>query len=415
MRGIFHTLILVMGLVFAAQLLNAWGTCDVHAFFRWGREARESGYVAGYRGGTKLYPPLTALVNGVAVRWLQVGVRDDHAAVKRSIGLALVVGVGVVLVWTRRIWVAALFIWGMMLEGAAHGYTDAYYVPFLMVAVWAVARGRLVVFSVCYTVACLFKQLPLVLGPVLMVYAVKAGGGVLDWSIKVVLPALVILLVVFSVYGPEAFETPFVRAIDECLSGNCLNANWVYAWYARAVEPKLWGGLNDGSDARFPAGGVRIVRARRWAGQSWGMPLSLFWVFYAGAMVAAVVRDRSDRDVLLCAFLGYLSYVMFAPGVHENHWVNAVWLAVLLIWTGREFLWPGLCVIVMGNLNLLAFYGLDGSPTDQTISRPLFGLDLSAVLAAVFVVCFVAVYAYCLRAKRTSWALYCGVARQTLE
>jgi hypothetical protein len=80
--------------------------------------------------------------------------------------------------------------------------------------------------------------------------------------------------------------------------------------------------------------------------------------------------------------MGYASYYIFSFGVHENHFILATIMALLLYLYKRTpyTLWLLVGVEVVNFLNMFLFYGILGEPI---VPRILFGIDLSMLLAGI--------------------------------
>ena len=110
--------------------------------------------------------------------------------------------------------------------------------------------------------------------------------------------------------------------------------------------------------------------------------------------------EKTYVNLLLFSLSGFMTYVMFNAGVHENHWFVAVILAFLLISHCRtQEHWAIVAMIaVMANLNLFIFYGVTGT----TVQSRVVGVDLSIILAILYAVAWVLVVAYTWRVSQLS-------------
>jgi len=100
-------------------------------------------------------------------------------------------------------------------------------------------------------------------------------------------------------------------------------------------------------------------------------------------------RHKTFENLLLFSLLGYWAYFTLNTGVHENHLFIGMILAILLAWQNRKHLLTMLMVIMIENINLIVFNGLDG--VENEFSRVVSGVD-TALLIAIFNVLTFAAY-----------------------
>jgi hypothetical protein len=110
----------------------------------------------------------------------------------------------------------------------------------------------------------------------------------------------------------------------------------------------------------------------------------MFLVLYA--YILARVPGRGYTGLLRVSLCAYTGYIAFVVGVHENHAVLLVVLSALL--AAEERRWRlFLAVAAFANVNLLLFYGLDGSPADWPLRVPLtLAIAAVAVGGAMFMI-----------------------------
>jgi hypothetical protein len=217
-------------------------------------------------------------------------------------------------------------------------------------------------FTVLFVTSCLIKWQPLILAPFLLVFVVQAytSGA---WSTRaksllrtVVLPALLVLVPVFLLFGP-----PMLAALGVALTrvphsgGYALNLNWIVIHTLGQVT-SVTGPIGKG----------------------------LFAVFF-GLTLAAFARSKKTLENLwLLTLVGYVTYFTLSTGAHENHLFFAAVLALLLYSANQQYLYTMLFAVISANVNLFLFGGISGV---QPIPRSV-GIDLSLALAAVNVLWF---------------------------
>ena len=99
--------------------------------------------------------------------------------------------------------------------------------------------------------------------------------------------------------------------------------------------------------------------------------------------------------------LGYLCYFTFYTGVHENHLFLIAILAVVLYWREENWRVNAVILLLMANINLFLFYGVDGH---LHFPRSFARIDIALPLAILNVLFFIylcgAVLAEYFRRKR---------------
>ena len=150
----------------------------------------------------------------------------------------------------------------------------------------------------------------------------------------------------------------------------------------RAVHPQVFGGLNNGN-AEF----VRTTDLHYTL-----LPRILFYGFYVAALVATFRRRKTFANVLRFALIGYFAYFTFNTGVHENHLFLAVIAALAFYWQDASQAAVLTGIVLLANLNLILFYGLDGS--GYRFSRLLGGIDLALPLSVLTVMFFLVTFGW---------------------
>lgn len=370
----------------APLFLRLPGTVDMSIWLDWLGFLRQHSLVDAYRLAAPDYPPLSFVLLWLVDRAGSALGLSAFAALKLSLLLALWLTSALVLVWTRRPALAALAQLALVLNAVAHGYLDVYGAPFLLMSLWALQSGRPRSFAAWLALSALTKWQPLIAAPFLLPCALslfpERTPMLRRWLALALagLTPLVVLLCVFDLEPVRAFGRTLQHPM---LSANALNFDWLYTWMLHLVAPRRFG--------RLAAGRVFIIETRDFAILL--LPRLLFLASYLVALARTWRRPsaRTLEGALPCATLGYLAYFMFNPGVHENHLYLVTVLALASAWLAPHA-WPLLRVwIVFANLNLLLFYGLDG--TGPHVSR-VYGVDLSVPLAALGLALFAWQYWY---------------------
>jgi hypothetical protein len=257
---------------------------------------------------------------------------------------------------------------------------------FLVGALWALYQDRLVLFTVLYCAACLVKWQPLVLAPFLAIYlAAQPGGG--DWrqtlvkrlGLRVMVPGALMALGTVAVFGKPVIAALSIGLSNAFLSGQALNLNWIATWGIRTLDPQWFGGLSNGLIVPIDTPDWHALIGSK----------ILFWLLFAPAVLTFALSKKTFAVLMLFGLCGYLTYFMLNTGVHENHLFLAVILAAVLAWRQQEHLITFAIWALVANVNQLVFYGADGS--GLPFSR-VFGVDITLLLAVVFVALFAVDY-----------------------
>jgi hypothetical protein len=189
---------------------------------------------------------------------------------------------------------------------------------------------------------------------------------------------LVVTLLMFAVYGAQIVLALRRALLHGSLSAQAFNLNWIVQFVLVRAVPDLTTAPDAASEALIVYGPGPAVRVAS------GI---LFPSSYVLCLVQYTRQGRTLVDLLLASLVGFLCYVNFSLGVHENHlFVVMLIAAALLILQsnarGLFMLWA-----LLANLNLVLFYGISGRGLG--FSR-VVGIDSTLLFAAVEVGAFLA-------------------------
>jgi Gpi18-like mannosyltransferase len=376
----------LFAILLAILWLPAAGTTDVKIFLRWEAAAAISVRGSYATFSTFGYPPLGFVFLRGAALIAKALNADLFTGFKLSLLLGLVLTGGLFWLWTRNFYLSLGLFLALLPNSMAYGYTDIYFAPFLVGALWALHKNKLALFTVLYCGACLVKLQPLVLAPYLVIYLLGVQH-IADWrqiaarrlTLRVILPAALMALGTLAIFGKPVVDALSVGLTNPFLSGQALNLNWIVTFGIRALNPQWFGGLSDGL--------IIPIDTQDWHALLWSK--ILFWLLFAPSCLAFARSKKSYDDLILFGLCGYLTYCMLNTGVHENHLFMAVLLAGVLAWRRRENLSTFAIWALVANTNLFVFYGADGS--GLPFSR-VVGVDITLLLALVFVAQFVGYY-----------------------
>jgi len=351
------------------------GTGDMEIWERWISNASRLGVLAGFAENAADYPPGASVVlwiaglTGAALGWASA------AAIKFSLAVFLGATLIAFLAWTRHR-AATLGLWAaLLLNSVALGYLDIYTAPFLVLSLRALSEAKHRWTITWFSVACLVKWQPGLIGPFLLLHVVGTARRPTRQDARRVArllgPAAALVLVVVVAFGIVPVAWAFARSLGHrSLSAEALNLGWVVTW--------LYQGATVGPDALFDRV-VYIARAPSW--MRWTAK-ALFASQFLLVLWHYVRRPATSNRTLAHALMGSLAYLIFNSGVHENHWFVPTLLAVAL--AARDAAWrvPALITGGFASLNLLLFYGFSGQgPGDSRV----IGIDVTVPLAVLAV------------------------------
>jgi hypothetical protein len=192
--------------------------------------------------------------------------------------------------------------------------------------------------------------------------------------LEVVLPAAAVIALVLLVYGTRLLRLALLYAFNQdWLSGDALNFSWIVTHWLHVYDPAQFGPLVDGRADNIIHAPPEVTR--------W--PNLLFWFFYASTLAAFFWRPKTFENMVRYALIGLLVYFSFNVGVHENHLYLPVLLACVLAWLNRRYLLSATFWILMFNMNLILFYGFQGT---LDFNRVIGRVDMALVFSVLIVV-----------------------------
>jgi hypothetical protein len=388
--------------VFLLAFLAGWmftkspGTTDVDIWRSWAKNASEYGLVDGFQANHADYPPLaSAILLGGYRLFDQMGL-TLFEAIKLTILVFLILTTTLFGAWTRDPVLVLIFYASLLLNSVALGYIDIFFAPSLVLALWMLKEKRWGWFSVFYAVSCLTKWQPILIAPFIAVYILGIQHP-REWRsidlkriVLAVFPGLVIFGLILILYQPlpvwQAFQ---VSLSHEYLSGNALNFNWIITHFLRVFRPEMFGGLIDSIANLIITTDPSIT----------AIPRGLFYLTYLATLIAFFLREKRFDTLLAFAICGFFAYYTFNPGVHENHLFLVMVLTAALLLIKPSSWRICLALILINNINLFLFYGIDGT---IHFPRPAFGADIALLLSITNVAFFLYVFISTLFSKDRS-------------
>jgi hypothetical protein len=369
-------LMLAMTLTCYVLLIDSPGTSDVSAFWlRWIDIMRQHDVVEGYALARSDYSPGT-FVCLAAVRWAgEAAGLSTFLTLKIAIVLAVWAGALIYWRWGRNLWHTITFLLALLINSAADGYLDAFFLPPLLLMLWALQTGRLFAAGLFLGVALTFKWQPLLVAPFVLVYACPVDmHDRRSWRRLglLVIGATVPIALEMIVVGVQPLVASFRQATSHAaLSYQALNLNWVIQMALHKAQG--W------------SGPFMVVRPTRVLSRAISAG---FFLTYVGVIALLWRRRHSFTDLLWCAFTGTLAYFTLNLGVHENHLFLAMVMAFCLLAAGapRAAFAAAFCAVSL-NVNLMLFYGLQGTMAVASAFTNAASICVSLINAAFFGLC----------------------------
>jgi len=370
-------LAILVGMIF----LPSPGTADVDFWRFWINNAWTQGVVEGYSANADFYPPLASLFLFCASQIF--GKAGLLGSIKLAIFFFLLLAALVSWLWTRSLTATLVIYFALFLNSVALGYIDIFFAPTLILAFWMLQERRLLWFSVFFTISLLTKWQPIIIAPFIGLYILDIGPGFrwrqVDWRrlvLQLLLPALSLIASVVLIFGAK----PILNALNlsvrnNFLSGNALNLSWIITHFLHVVQPGRYGGLENGMANFIEVTPPEVAR----------IPNLLFYGIFIVSLVFCFLREKTFKNLTLFSILGFLAYCVFKIGVHENHFFTVAVLAGVLFWLDERFRIVAVILMLISNINLFVFYGVDGT---LHFPRTVGALDIALPLAVFNVVFF---------------------------
>jgi hypothetical protein len=383
-------LFLVAGLLICLAFFNSPGTGDRAFWLSWMNGARHAGIFAAYTSfaGQIDYPPLSVVLLGALSHVADILHISDFAALKLSLLLFTLACAITAFLFAqrRRAAVAIAMFLTLVLNAMLEVYIDAYSVLFLLLAVYCFERKHPAAGAAFFAVSCLIKWQPIILTPLVVLYVLPRRPKAVD--LTALLPAALFSLIVFLPYAREMIQAFANGYADLLMSGTALNLNWLIGALmqlhhapdaAVQIVSHVDGSYVYGSNPShsLPATGLYLFL--------FSLSSALRYFCYFTSLYFFYASDRSLLNFIRACIVCFMSYFIFGNGVHENHACVPAVLAVLWFALDRSRYVEATLLAAIFNINLLVFYGFDG--TGLRFS-PIVGMDVTLYLAAFNVILF---------------------------
>jgi len=258
--------------------------------------------------------------------------------------------------------------------GVSLGLLDVLYLFPLTLALWALFKRRVALFSFFFATAVMIKWQPAILAPILLVFLIREVLSCtsrqvrIRMSVEILLPGIAVVLVTVLVFGFSYMTESLTGATQQSMwSGNALNINWLFS--ALTLGPiEGWGSVTY-LYVEEVEGPLPVIM--RWT----------FWIFYVALLVVvARVRSLSFSHLMAALALGVLLYGLIAVGAHSNHMTLVFPIALFLIFRVPELRYQSTLLLAIPLVNIIWDMGLTGT---RLRVPPVGPVDASIPIAVV--------------------------------
>ncbi|MEO7412980.1 MAG: hypothetical protein ABIZ81_06455 [Opitutaceae bacterium] len=349
------------------------GTEDMTVFWiRWSELVAKHGLREGYRQAFTDYPPGVFLIFKIANATLAP--LSQFVLVKGMIVSAVAAGTVVYAAWTRSLgWTVGL-LFALLLSSAILAYIDVLYLAPLFASLWALQIRRLIFASFFFSMAIMLKWQPIIIAPFFIAHAIgfslegaRSYRAWLPLLFRLGAGAAAPIALCLLLVEPAMLWRAFTLATSHpALSLQGLNANWLIELYLYAEQ-----------------GGKHVYDVKASAALS-GTMRALFYFSYVLVFAIFAIRRRSFGEFVWFGCVAFLAYFLLNIGVHENHLFVPMVLGFALVGARHPHRATVICFLaVIANLNLLIFYGLEGTMLLKG-SNMLFASGICAAINTLF-------------------------------
>lgn len=385
-KRVFSVLSFVCVCILSLSFLHAQGTRDMLAWKDWINHAVDHGLVEGYKLNNEDYPPLSTVILYSVPGISHILNVNMFIALKVLIYFFLLLASFLFLRWTKSFYLATILHLSLILNTMALGYIDIFFLPTFIIALAAIKEKRVFLAVVSFIISFFIKWQPLIIAPFIFLHLANTRHikdlTLLKFkqiSFNIVLPGLIITSLIVGTFGFEAINSLLRATSHGFLSGNALNFNWILTYNLRWLFPDFYGPLIKGYSWVLRTHDLRITLG----------PRLLFIFFYGVCFVMFLKQEKTFKNLLIYSIAGYLAYFTFNIDVHENHLFLVSILGIILYWTDHSYKEMAVALVLLTNVNLFMFYGIDG------IGFPFYrvvGVDLTLILAGISVIFFFMIF-----------------------
>lgn len=363
-------------------------------WLKWLELGRALGPVYAYAADHSDYPPLTmallwsggALFSGIAT--------EPFIQIKLTLILTLATSTAMYFWFSRNALLTAIFLTVHVIGVIGLAYLDIFAGLWILAAFLLLVRGSPEGFVVLFACAMLTKWQPLIMAPVVALYLLQQKdarniGSLFFWPL--------IFLAIASVFDVHLVLQAWLK-LQRAISGSFFNAYalGMQGLLDAAIRPIAVIGAIQQQDATLSLQRYEAIDALTrigtsvWSSARFWIFQALFGFFYLYTLWRFVKSNRQINDLLRSAVQVYIIYFVFRHGVHENHLYMPALLALILAARQRAYLRDAVILNLLHNLNMVYYYGFNGSwPDNSWLEHSEF---LTFILSAIYCIWLLAMW-----------------------
>ena len=291
----------------------------------------------------------------------------------------IIIYLSISLIYKNKVKEILLFFWInplIIICGSALGYIDIIPFFFLLISILLIQNQKLIFGSIFFIASCSVKQLGLIILPIYFFYYLKKKNFIFNFKLSLFLFFLIILgllPILFSANSFSLFQTfygftknMYWGLLTDYISGQGLNIWWIYSAILELLN-------NFSLDKNFALyiSEIRFELLRSESG-IWSWPQfigRIFIIIFTFINIIKIYKYPDKLVFLKTLIFQYFAYCIFATGVHENHGILLAGLSsILILIDSKKYFNFCLLINLYVVLNLVLFYGIDGSINIRNIS-----------------------------------------------
>jgi len=365
-------------LAITALTLTSPGTSDVTDFLSWSATLLHKNPLTGYAAIAD-YPPL-----GPLILWSAAAAgRLAHLTPLTNLKLAIALFqyAAALITWRLVSPSAATLLFILIAPyGALLGYIDCFYLPFILLGLFALTRNHPALALLLFATATLIKWQPALLCPIIFIQAFAIAKG--PQKLLFPIPAAALATGVILAFGPAAVWWAFRGATtDPYFSGQAFNLDWLATGLMELLHIAGQHVSPDGT----------IIPITRLPPLWYTASKTLFWSAYLANLTLFAARAKSQKRLILGLLSAESIQFTLNTGVHENHAFLILTLGFIACCQNHLSKPRFTLIAALALSNILLFYAL---PAANLTSFQL-GAALTMSLAALqCIICVTTIHSH---------------------
>ena len=212
----------------------------------------------------------------------------------------------------------------ILINSQVFGYTDVYFLPFIILSLTLIYTEKFFPAGFFYGISFLIKWQPFIILPVILLYLHLNKKSVIKFLTGILISIVLLLPLNPKIFQALIYSFVYGAALNNILS-NAFNLQWISGFFYRNFFPDIFGGLINGSLYYLDFRKLEQYRVL------FTFPKYIFLLIYL-IIILRKLKQKSFifRQFLYVSLIAYSAYFFISSGVHENHLILAVVLALML-------------------------------------------------------------------------------------